>query len=161
LKTGKTCFIHFRNENQLAADAGGKLESKGGATVAWRFDTNGDILVGAPAVCSPDDVYIKSVGRQVAEWQLNNPTDKKPLAFVIPKAEYLEMLTAGAETFNRMVDLTPVARARLINEALGMIADDPLSFVNSSWFETRVRERLAFHEGRVHTFNGKVFGPAR
>lgn len=157
----KTRFIHFRNVRNAAAAAQGAeptLNVKGGATIAWKFDENGDILVGAPAICSINDNYDKTKGRDLAEYNLGNPTDRKPLALVVPKAQYMTVLDHEVQSFQGMKYLTQEFRNQVTATAAGLVADDPFNFVNIGWFEQKIRQVIVFHENQVFTANGKVYG---
>lgn len=150
----KVRFIHFRNQ-KTDYDTNTQVPLiKGGATVAWRFDENGDIQVGAPAVCSIKDNYNKSIGRNYAENNLNS----KPLAIVIPKADYMAALDADIESLNNMLYLTKSFVKKVIDDAKATVDVDPLNFVTIKWFEDKVRQVVIFHENHVYTKNAKVFG---
>jgi hypothetical protein len=155
-KLNKVRFIHFRNVTNPNARGEQTLLIKGGATVAWCFDDSGDIRVGAPALCSKNDNYRKGTGRLIAEDNLNN----KPLALVVPKQEYLNVINSEIDTFNQMRYITKQFRQDLINVAKAAVADDPLDFVNISWFEQKLRQAVVFNgdENRVYTANGQVYG---
>lgn len=154
MKSNKVRFIHLR-DTQPGTDVANPL---GGATIAWRFDEADYLLVGAPAVCSPKDHFNKAEGRRIAEQNLEMAI--KPLAFVIPRDDMIAELLAGCNMFDGFRDLTPRARQTLKDAAVGLIEDSMHDFVNITWFEGLVRDRVAFHEGRVHTSNKKVYGPA-
>lgn len=151
MKNGKICYIHFRNttpgtDNPLA---------KGGATVAWRINPDsGDIEIAAPAVCSPADNYIKSVGRYIATANLGD----KPLAVSVPKTEYVAQLAAELDHNLSAPVLTPALVAALKATAQGFLADDIFNTANSTWFESQVRGRVVFHEDHVYTINQKSYG---
>lgn len=159
MKNGKICFIHFRNtENGVDQPL-----SKGGATVAWRINPDsGDIEIGAPAVCSPADNYVKSVGRDIALLNLvgnkSQGVEAKPLAVSVPKAEYVDSMSKELDYNLSAPVLTPELIYALKATAFGFLEDGIFSVANSTWFESQVRHRVVFHENRVHTVNQKSYG---
>jgi hypothetical protein len=143
MQIGKIYFIHLRDINK----ATGHYEQKGGATVAWKVEENGDLIIGHPALCHSNDNFVKSHGRDVAGHNLVNLL---PLE-VYTAAELASIaLAAGIPSLN-FSTLTPAARIILISKLAEIAGRDIAGTMSTQWFESFIRSRIFLHKGRVHT----------
>lgn len=154
MKSNKICFIHLRLTQPDHKARQMVKASKGGATVAWTIASNGDIHIGAPAMCSIKDHYVKIVGRDVAKANLESK-----VAFVIPAAQLVEDATARllSEAESIQSSTKPLLNeiTKLIVES---VAKDINSAMSSHWFEAQVHNSFTVsNDGNdaVFQFNGQ------
>lgn len=128
MNANKTCFIHIRPKQQSTDN----VASRGGFTVAWKITDAGDIVIGHPAICIGADHYVKRIGREIAERNLNT----KPAIQTIPSAAIGEYaLSAVPHILHPKAPFTLIAKNTIIQLINDMITEDRLNTMSSNWFE--------------------------
>lgn len=138
---GKVCYIHARETNEET----GQLNHLGGVTIAWVVDAEGNIRVGQPARCRPNERFIKKDGRREAYTNLET---KELLAFIAGADLSVAAASQSILAMNYSV-LTPAARADIMETAIERCYTNLVGTMSSTWFEQQVRSRLVFGNNDV------------
>ena len=122
-------FVHAR----IHAD-GDEVSTHGGATVAWKVNENGDIVIGQPTICSKADRFVRSVGREQALANLN--ADKilqtVPASQVALEAENVVRSMVGSQRVFSTTVLYGLLAGQIDQEGVA-------SIFSTSWYEFLVR----------------------
>lgn len=131
MNANKTCFIHIRPTQQGTEN----VASRGGFTLAWKITDTGDIVIGHPAICIGADHYVKRIGREIAERNLNT----KPAIQTIPSDAVGEFaLSTVKHILHPKAPFTLVAKNQIIEHINKLITEDRLNTMSSNWFELAV-----------------------
>lgn len=141
MQTGKIYFIHLRDVNKET----GHYEQKGGATVAWKVEENGDLIIGQPALCHSNDNFVKAYGRDVAGFNIEN---MEPIEVYSATDLAAIALAAGIAAFN-YTTLTPAARVILMAKLAEIVELDVAGTMSTQWFESFIRSRIGLKKGRL------------
>lgn len=130
-------FIHLRNHNEE-----GEVLPKGGFTIAWFMDEEGDICVGHPAICHKDDLYNKSIGRGIALDLLMNAEE---YAFYIPCEYIIDEACHAALCQNDYIMIKSLYEE--VKEAVfnRMIEEGVENTMSMHFFDNLVREGIQQH----------------
>jgi hypothetical protein len=72
-------FMHYRTRDRKA-----QINARGGMTLAFEMDSNGDTIV-AFAHCGRKDVFSRKMGRTIAEGRLHARSNKHIVTFNMPE----------------------------------------------------------------------------
>lgn len=137
MNANKTCFIHIRPNQQST----GTVASRGGFTLAWKINDAGDIVIGHPAICIGADHYVKRIGREIAERNLNT----KPAIVTIGVAKITEYaLSTVQHILHPKAPFTLVAKNEIMSKINDMVTKELLATMSSNWFELVVNTAFRF-----------------
>lgn len=136
--TNDTQYVHFRYRDDY-----GVINPIGGATVAYIVLGSGDFVVGAPAICSAPDNFIKSVGRKIA---LDNLVERK-LMMVTGLDEIKSVIINRASMFKfAYPGLTMRANDRIHDLVMQQIEAEldqqPAALISSSMYESLIERQV-------------------
>lgn len=132
MNANKTCFIHVRPKQHGAET----VASRGGFTVAWKITDAGDIVIGHPAICIGADHYVKRIGREIAERNLNT----KPAIKTITSDQLTNYALMGLpHMLHPKLPFTMNAKNKVVEAIKEMIVGDRMNTMSSNWFELVVQ----------------------